>query len=185
MNLEYLSKEISYVLRHNPQQYGLVLDEQGWVSVDALISSLNRQGRFKSLSISDIEKMIRVSEKKRHEVCDGKIRALYGHSTKEKIKREPIKPPDVLYHGTTQRFVQSILAVGLISKSRQYVHLAEDINTATNVGKRRDDNPVVLKINAKQAWNDGAKFYLGNENIWLADGVPPIYIGILSNDKQA
>ena len=73
MNLEDISKEISYALRHNPQQYGLVLDEQGWVSVDALISALNRQGRFKSLSVSDIEKMILVSEKKRHEMRNGKI----------------------------------------------------------------------------------------------------------------
>jgi len=185
MNLEAISKEISYALRHNPQQYDLTLDEQGWVSVVALISALNRHGRFKSLSISGIEKMILVSEKKRHEIQNGKIRALYGHSTIEKIEKEPLKPPDVLYHGTTHKYVDSIFVIGLISKNRQYVHLSGDVNTAITVGKRKDDNPIILIIYAKQAWDDGVSFYLGNENIWLADGVPSKYIGILSSYKQA
>ena len=176
MNYIELSKEISYVLRHNPQQYSLELDEQGWVNVDVLIAVLRGQGRFKSLSISDIEIMIQESEKKRHEICDGKIRALYGHSIKEKIMREPIKPPDVLYHGTAHRFTQSIFDVGLVSKSRQYVHLSEDTNTAETVGKRRDEKPIVLKINAKQASDDGVLFYWGNDNIWLADDIPAKYI---------
>jgi putative RNA 2'-phosphotransferase len=176
VDLEYLSKEISYALRHSPQQYGIVLDEQGWTSVDLLIESLKGQERFKFLSLSDIEKMIQKSEKKRHEICDGKIRALYGHSIKEKIMREPIKPPDVLYHGTARRFTQSIFDVGLVSKRRQYVHLSEDTNTAETVGKRRDEKPIVLKINAKQAWDDGVLFYWGNDNIWLADYIPAKYI---------
>jgi len=179
MNLEALSKEISYALRHNPKQYGLSLDEQGWVSVNALISALKRLGRFKSLSVSDIEKMIQVSEKRRHELHNGKIRALYGHSTEEKIKKEPLQPPGILYHGTANKYVDSILVQGLISKNRQYVHLSGDVNTAIIVGKRKDDHPVILVIHAKKAWDDGVSFYLGNDNIWLADGVPPKYIGFL------
>jgi putative RNA 2'-phosphotransferase len=90
--------------------------------------------------------MIQVSEKQRHEIYAGKIRALYGHSVKEKIMKEPTKPPDVLYHGTAHKFINNIFAVGLISKGRQYVHLSEDVNTAIIVGKRRDNNPVVLKL---------------------------------------
>lgn len=36
--------------------------------------------------------------------------------------------------------------------------------------------PCVLVIDAKAAWNDGVKFYLGNEKVWLADAVPGRYI---------
>ena len=179
MNYESLSKEISYALRHNPKKYGLELDKQGWVGVDALILSLRGQERFKSLTSSDIEKMIQVSEKKRHEFIDGKIRALYGHSIKEKIVKEPMKPPDILYHGTARKFIKSIFVVGLISKDRQYVHLSEDIDTAIIVGKRRDDNPVILRIDAKRAWNNGVLFYLGNESIWLANDISTEYISLL------
>lgn len=179
MNYTQLSKEISYVLRHAPHEYGLCLDDQGWVNIDALISALNDHGHFQSLTIGDIEKMIQTSEKKRHEICDGKIRALYGHSVNKKIEKEPTKPPDILYHGTAHKFLEKIFEIGLISKDRQYVHLSEDVDTATVVGNRRDETPVVLKIDSKQAWMDGIKFFFGNENIWLSDDIPAKYISVL------
>jgi len=180
MNNIELSKEISYALRHAPQEYGLHLDEQGWVSIDNLISALKKQERFKLVTENDIEKMIQTSEKKRHEICNGKIRALYGHSISEKIIKKAIKLPDELYHGTAHRYVDSIFKIGLIPKDRQYVHLSQDADTAIIVGKRRDENPVILKIDSKQAWNDGIKFYLGNENIWLSDSIPVDYINLVN-----
>jgi putative RNA 2'-phosphotransferase len=179
VNFEILSKEVSYALRHNPKKYGLELEKQGWVDVGMLVLALSRQDRFKSLSIFDVEEMIRASEKKRHEICDGKIRALYGHSTHGKIAKEPTRPPDILYHGTAPRFVRSIFDIGLVSKNRQYVHLSEDVDTAEAVGKRRDINPVVLIIGAKGAWENGILFYSENDKIWLSDDIPAKYISLL------
>lgn len=173
-----LSKEISYALRHAPEEYGLTLDEQGWVLVKDLISALKKQEEYSDLTVQDISTMIQTSEKKRHELVNGKIRALYGHSTNEKIKKDVVCPPDVLYHGTAHKSLQKILEQGLSPKKRQYVHLSQDRETAITVGKRRDTNPVVLKIAAKVAWQDGICFYYGNEMVWLADTIPPQYITI-------
>ena len=176
MNYIALSREISYALRHAPQKYGLIFDDLGWVAVEELITALNKQEEYRSLTIQDIADMIQSSEKKRHEINGNRIRALYGHSTKEKISKKPVQPPNVLYHGTTHKFLHKILKQGLISKNRQYVHLSQEQETATTVGRRRDDNPVVLSIDALAAWKDGVKFYHGNEMIWLADSIPANYI---------
>lgn len=173
-----LSKEISYALRHAPEEYGLTLDEQGWVSVEDLINALRKRERYSGLILQDIVDMIRDSEKKRHEIAGDLIRALYGHSTEEKIKKTAVEPPEVLYHGTAHRFLQEIFKQGLISKSRQYVHVSQDKETAITVGERRDTNPVVLRIDAMAAYKDGIKFYHGNETVWLADNIPPIYISL-------
>jgi putative RNA 2'-phosphotransferase len=97
----------------------------------------------------------------------------------KKIVKESIKPPDILYHGTAHKFLEKIFDIGLISKDRQYVHLSEDVDTAIAVGNRRDENPIVLKIDAMQAWTDGIKFFFGNENIWLSDDIPAKYISVL------
>jgi putative RNA 2'-phosphotransferase len=173
-----LSKEISYALRHAPQEYGLTLDEQGWVLVKNLIDALKKQEKYSDLTLKDIADMIQVSEKKRHEIVGDQIRALYGHSTDEKIKKDAVQPPDVLYHGTAHKFLQKILEQGLISKDRQYVHLSQDQKTAITVGKRRDAIPAVLRIDAVTAWKDGIKFYHGNDTIWLADEIPAKYITV-------
>ncbi len=85
-------------------------------------------------------------------------------------------PPNILYHGTARRFMDSIAEKGLLPQSRQYVHLSQDIETAENVGKRHDDNPQILVIDSLSAWNDDTRFYYGNEKVWLADMVPSKYI---------
>ena len=61
-------------------------------------------------------------------------------------------------------------------REEQYVHLSKDIETAENVGKRHDDKPCILVIDAISAWNEGIKFYLGNEKVWLADTIPSRFI---------
>lgn len=65
---------------------------------------------------------------------------------------------------------------GLLPNNRQYVHLSQDIETAHSVGIRHDSKPYILKIDAKQVWKDGIKFYYGNEKVWLADKIPSRYI---------
>lgn len=181
MTYSELSKEISYALRHAPQEYGLTLDEQGWVMVEDLIKALKKQEKYSALTVQNIAEMIQVSEKKRHELVGDRIRAFYGHSTEERIKKAAACPPDVLYHGTAHKFLQKILEQGLIPRDRQYVHLSQDKETAIIVGKRRDAEPVVLRIDAVTAWKDGINFYHGNDTIWLADDVPAKYIILLKS----
>lgn len=174
--LTELSKEISYALRHAPWEYELEMDEAGWVPVGQLLDALNKDEKWENISEKDLIIMIQKSEKKRHEIANGKIRAYYGHSVSIKIAKEEKEPPRVLYHGIARRFLDSIKENGLLPKGRQYVHLSQDVETAHNVGKRHDKQPCVLKINAMQAYQDGINFYYGNEKVWLADAIPSKYI---------
>ena len=176
MSLEDLSKEISYALRHAPWEYELEMDEEGWVPVSQLLEALNGTKMWSDLTQRDLEKMIEEADKKRHEIVDGKIRAFYGHSIPMKIHKQEQNPPRILYHGTTNQAMPSIMEKGLLPKSRQYVHLSKDVETAETVGKRRDPKPVILKVLATEASQDGIKFYLGNEKVWLADMVPAKYL---------
>jgi len=177
MNYEKLSKEISYALRHAPKEYNLYLDELGFVKISDLLYSINCSHHYdKLITIADLQYIIANSSKKRHQIKDDKIRALYGHSTNDKVLKDKAIPPNILYHGTTHTSIDSIMVDGLKPMSRQYVHLSTDIETAINVGKRKDNNPIVLEINTKIAFNSGVTFYLGNENVWLSDPIPPEYI---------
>lgn len=176
INYQELSKEVSYALRHAPWEYELEMDDEGWVSVQQLLDALHKDNKWEKVSEEDICSMIAMSEKKRHEMEDGKIRAFYGHSIPMRIKKEQKMPPDILYHGTARRFLSRIKIDGLLPQSRQYVHLSQDISTAQSVGLRHDNKPCILQIAAKRAWEDGIPFYLGNEKVWLADVIPSKYI---------
>ncbi len=181
MDYVKLSKEVSYALRHAPWEYELELDEKGFVPIDQLLHSLNASHEYdREITKEDLEYIVKHSDKKRHEIVGDKIRALYGHSTPIKIEKTPGIPPDVLYHGTAKRFLDSIMKDGLLPMERQYVHLSVDTDVANLVGKRRDANPAILEIDAKSASNDGVEFYIGNDKVWLCDKVPAKYIKILS-----
>lgn len=179
INYRKLSKEVSYALRHAPWEYELELDKNGWVPIDQLLQALHQSNEWQIVELDDLKVMIEKSEKKRHEIKETSIRALYGHSIPMKIVKEEAIPPKVLYHGTAHNFLSKIEKNGLSPMSRQYVHLSEDIETANLVGKRKDKNPIILVINTENALSKGVKFYLGNEKVWLADSIPSVSIDVL------
>jgi putative RNA 2'-phosphotransferase len=175
--IKEISKTVSHALRHVPEKYGLKLDKDGWVLVnDMLIALAKKRKAWADLSEQDLHEMIALSAKKRHGINDGKIRALYGHSTEEKIIKQATTPPELLFHGTSPDTVETILKTGLKPMNRQYAHLSEDIETASEVGSRKSKSPVILTIEALKANKAGIQFYLGNEKIWLANFIPNTYI---------
>ena len=172
-----LSRTVSHALRHEPWVYELRLDSDGWVAVESLLKSLRAlKPEWSDLKLDHLEKMIAKSDKKRHELSGNKIRALYGHTISTKLKKEPVEPPEILYHGTAPETAKIIRNEGLQPMDRQYVHTSSEIDTAKNVGLRKSKEPVILVINAKQAYQTGISFYKGNDKIWLSDLIPPEFI---------
>ncbi|WP_139991610.1 RNA 2'-phosphotransferase [Paenibacillus paridis] len=178
MDYQKLSKELSYILRHAPWSLGLELDEEGWVRIDHLIEAMQERKPWEQLQESDLVAMIDAIPKKRHELAAGKIRAIYGHSVPEIIVRERKKPPEVLYHGTSRELQGQIMTNGLRPMARQNVHLSIETATAMNVGRRKDRQPLLLRIDAERAWQAGIAFYQGDEVVWLADHIPAEYIRV-------
>ena len=179
INYTKLSKTISKALRHNPDKFGITLDKEGWTPTTPLLHSL--QKTWPELKENDLYLTIELglkgsNPKKRFEIKEGKIRALYGHSIPQKIVKPSVEPPEILYHGTANKSIPYIQEEGLKSMNRQYVHLSEDIDTAIMVGKRRDKNPVVFQVKAKKAYQSGILFYKEQNKVWLSEPVPPEYI---------
>lgn len=172
-----ISKFISLLLRHKPQEADLILDEYGWCNTSDLIKGLNIKG-FKA-NLEDVKRIVREDDKQRYCFNEDKtkIRASQGHSIKINLELKSIKPPTVLYHGTSKRVIENILKQGINKQNRQYVHLSDNLETASKVGKRHGEL-IILEINSEQMFLDGYKFYLSENKVWLADFVPMKYIKI-------
>jgi putative RNA 2'-phosphotransferase len=169
------SKFLSLVLRHNPGKIGLTLDENGWADVDDLINRCNKKNQ--SIDRSSLELIVKENDKQRFSFNDdgNKIRANQGHSIEVDLGLQEVTPLAKLYHGTVQKFLDSIKSEGLKKMSRQHVHLSKDLETAIKVGSRRG-KPIILEVNSSAMADDGFKFYLSENNVWLTDHVPPQYI---------
>jgi len=164
-------KFLALILRHKPETINIKLDKQGWAQTQDLINS----GKF---TMEDLEMIVELNDKGRFKfnVDNTKIRALQGHSIKVDLELKATQPPSKLYHGTSRKFSRPIINNGIQKRSREYVHLSADKDTAINVGKRRDQNPRIFVIDAERMYNDGHKFYLSENGIWLTNYVPPKYL---------
>ena len=174
MSLRDTSKFLSLLLRHKPQLVGLELDEHGWANVDDLIRRVSRK---RPLDRATLEQIVATDEKQRYSFsADGKlIRANQGHSIPVDVELAELEPPLILYHGTGEKFSASIREQGLLKKSRLYVHLSSDIDTATKVG-RRHGKPKIFLVDSGKMFADGYKFFRSVNGVWLTEHVPAIYL---------
>lgn len=175
MNLTKISKKLSLVLRHQPEAIGLTLDDQGWAYVEDLIQRLNEKGL--RVDKAGLKEVVRTNDKQRFRFSDDetRIRANQGHSLAVDLEMKPLTPPELLYHGTATRFLESIEQAGLIKKSRQHVHMSLDLETARKVGSRHG-RVIILLVGALQIHKDGYAFYQSDNGVWLTDHVPAKYI---------
>lgn len=176
MQNQAVSKTLSYVLRHKPEEFGLALDAEGWVSVAELLAALHARGHH--VTPKQLHEVVATNDKQRFSLsADGaKIRANQGHSVAVELGLTPVAPPELLYHGTATRFLDSIRKDGLHSGNRQHVHLSADPATAVAVGSRHG-KPVVLTVQAGRLHQAGGQFYLSANGVWLTAAVPPEYLG--------
>ena len=169
------SKFIALVLRHKPEEIGISLDEHGWANVDELIAGIAKTQPF---DMAMLEEIVSSDDKQRYSFNEDKtlIRANQGHSIPVDVELEKKIPPEILYHGTGEKYVESIERQGLIPKSRLYVHLSADYETAVKVGSRHG-KPVVYTVAAGEMQKDGYVFYQSVNGVWLTKNVPMEYLG--------
>ena len=174
MDYTEVSRYISLILRHKPEVVGLKLDEHGWVNVDQLIEGVSRKYM---INRSILEEIVETDNKQRYSFNTDKtkIRANQGQSVNVDVELEEHQPPEILWHGTDKKFVDAINEQGLIPKSRLYVHLSKDPETARQVGARHGES-VLYIVSAGQMFRDGYKLYLSKNGVWLTKEVPVKYL---------
>ncbi|MBR1711585.1 MAG: RNA 2'-phosphotransferase [Clostridia bacterium] len=174
MSKRETSKFIALILRHKPEVIGITLDEHGWADVGELIKGVSRTH---PLTMDILEQIVAEDEKQRYSFSEDKtrIRANQGHSIAVDVELEKVMPPEHLFHGTGQKYVESIDAIGLIPKNRLYVHLSADEETAIRVGARHG-KPVVYQVASGHMEREGFTFFRSVNGVWLTKEVPVRYL---------
>ena len=174
-NMITVSKFLSKHLRHTPEILGLTLQSGGWVPVDELLAGCQRIGF--AITYDELIECVESSDKQRFSFDDtgDLIRANQGHSVEVNLQLESKPPPEVLFHGTVERFLSSILVEGLKKGKRHHVHLSKDIETARKVGARHGQ-PVILIVDTAKMHAEGFEFLESTNGVWLTDTVPPLFL---------
>jgi len=167
-------KFVALILRHKPETIGITLDEHGWANVDELIEGIAKTRTF---DMEMLEEIVATDNKQRFSFNEDHtmIRANQGHSIPVDVELKKLSPPEVLYHGSAIKYEEAIDDIGLIPKSRLYVHLSKDYDTAVKVGSRHG-KPVIYKVYTGNMDRDGYEFFLSENGVWLTKSVPTKYL---------
>ena len=175
MNNVKVSRFIAMVLRHRPESAGLTLDTQGWADVNTLLKGVKAAGYV--LDRQGLQELVAEDRKGRYAFDENgeKIRANHGHSVVVDLGLRVRKPPDILYHGTAEKYVADIRKKGLLPQTRQYVHLSPDKETAAAVG-RRHGKLVLYEVRSGDMDRAGFEFRCSESAIWLVKAVPSKFL---------
>lgn len=168
------STRLSYLLRHDKEyEFGVF----GWREVSDLIEN-------HGFMLEDLKEIVETNNKQRFEFSADRqyLRARQGHSINVDVELDESEPPIVLYHGTAKHFVKEILEEGLKPQKRLHVHLTHSIEMALAVGKRHGE-PAIFQVDSMKMFNDGIKFYLSRNGVWLTNNVPTEYISLVKNHE--
>jgi putative RNA 2'-phosphotransferase len=179
---ERISRFLSFLLRHNPKEYGLKFDARGFVEWGELFSKV--QERFPDITEEELLQVIKQSDKKRFEFADGKVRATYGHSFQIELGLESAEPPGTLYYGTARDLAENILRAGLKPRDRRFVHLTPSVDDALASGRRRDPFPALIAIDARAAHAGGVQFHQSGP-LFLVKEIPPRFLSLLEQSFSA
>jgi len=177
---EKISKFLASVLRHKAIEFGQVIRDDGYVELDEImkIPNLTNMG----VTLEDIERVVLNSNKQRFSIAtlkgDGRrfIRANQGHSIAT-VKAEKLldkvgswQELDGCYHGTYNRFLQSIKEQGLKSMQRNHMHFALPDKDGNITSGMREDCEVKLYLDVEKCFTAGMTFYRSKNGVILTSG---------------
>jgi len=175
-----LSSILIGILRHFPQQIDVKLDSHGWADIDEVVNAIkNKIDRFYWLRKRHVVALALTDEKGRYQLREGKIRATYAHTIEVDLSDLPDADVDTLYYPVTEEELEIVLEQGLLPTDRNKVHLSGSVEKAMEAGKTRVENPVILKIDARKAMEDGIVIKKAGKEVYIADEIDAKYISVL------
>jgi putative RNA 2'-phosphotransferase len=170
-SLESLARVLTYLLRHRPDEFGLVLPEDGWLPVKRVLQALAAEPGFGFVRRHHLEQLASMLTPPQFELRGEKIRSL-GRGPPH-LERSPGEvPPPLLYVAIPPRVQERVWEQGLKPPPGEELLLATSPELALKFGRRRTPEPLLVTVQAQAAARAGISFTGYGENLYLAPALP-------------
>ncbi len=167
-----LAKFLAYVLGRGPDEFGLVMDAQGYCKIKDLLKALNEEAGWRHVRRASIDEILITLPDPPVEILEDRIRAV----NREHLPQ--IKPasnlPKLLYTCIRQKAHHHVPDKGIFPLGGvPFVILAPDREMAQRLGRRFDQSPIMLTVQVAQAQAMGVAFQSFGERLFLSAFLPP------------
>ncbi len=168
-----LLKFLTYVLCHSPDEFGIFLDNDGSISIKELLWAVKEEDGWSHVRESHLRDLILLGFDPPYQI-EGKRIILKNSILKPYYPVE--QPTQILFYAARLKACYHIYKYGLKASGRPFLPLCRNRELALRIGKRRDKSPLLLEINAEEAFLEGIIFRAHGENMFLAEEIPSRFI---------
>lgn len=167
---ENLAKFLTYILCHRPDEFGLVLDEEGFAPVKQLLQVLAGEPGFSWVRRRHLEELATLPSPPRFELREERLRGLVPGPAR--VRRPGAAPPNLLYLAIPPKAHAGVFDSGLKAAPGREVLLADTPARALELGRRRSPEPVLVTVQAARAFRAGITFTGYGEGLYLSGSLP-------------
>ena len=171
---EQLCRLLVYMLGYRPDEFGLVPDPDGYIPYKELLQALHEEPGWGYVRQGHFNEILMGNDRALFQWDDKRIKA-QKRSWQMDVENPLTGLPKILFVAVRRRAHPHALEKGLRSSADNYLPLASEKEMALRIGRRRDQNPVLLEVQALHAENRGIPFYAFGQ-LFLAKEVPASYI---------
>ncbi|RJR29372.1 MAG: hypothetical protein C4576_35515 [Desulfobacteraceae bacterium] len=168
IRVENLSRLLSYILGHRPDEFGLVPDREGFIGYKELLQAIHEEPGWGYVRLGDIREVLMGESRSLFDFDENRIRALERRWQID--VGSPEKMPPILYVAVRKRAHAHTMEKGLASERN--VVLSADSEFAMRLGRRRDNKPVLLEVQTSAARQKNCSFLVFG-NLYLTREIPP------------
>lgn len=165
-----LAKLVTYILGRRPDEFGLVTDTEGFVKIKELLKAITEEEGWKFVRRSHLDEVRYSLPDPPFEISGKRIRA----KRRDQLARpRPVsKLPKLLFTSVRKRAYRSVLDKGIFPTGYYQVVLSPDPDLAERMGKRTDQDPVMLSVHVQKSIESGVRFFQTGESLFIAESIP-------------
>jgi putative RNA 2'-phosphotransferase len=168
---QILAKFIAYILERRPDEFGLVIDSEGYIKIKELLKAINEEKGFRHVRRSHLNEILYSIANPPFEIADNRIRARH----RDLLPRPDLAYdlPKLLYTYIRRKAYPSVTDKGIFPSGYHQVVLAAERELAERMGKRSDPEPIILSVHVQKSLDNGVRFYQAGGLLFLAASIPP------------
>lgn len=169
---QQLAKFLTYILGRRPDEFGLVTDPDGFVTMKSLLQALGEEEGWRYVRKKDIEALSWMLPEVPLEMDGNRIRT--KDPTHLPVPQVKINLPKLLYICVRRRAwpVVATRGLGVEDPEKPAIVVTADQEMALRRGRRIDPEPVLLTIHTSTSQEMGALFKQYGETLYLTSYVP-------------
>ncbi len=163
------------MLARNPSEFFLISQKDGWIPLKDVYKALHEKKLFTFLTTKAIKQYLELFRPPEFQLKDEKIRARPDLVIPGLFSYGKISPPPELFYPFRPKAFEFISTNGIkVRQGEKWTLLFDSRKKALVFGKRIHNKPLVAKIFAKKAENNGIIFFNGGHGVFLVSQTIPV-----------